>query len=159
MTLDPSHPQECDGVSLWGPTLGQRWTRKNKFRSALAGAVHGNLMGSPHSKLEVQMGNHHKSSMIGGFNGHQQAIFDYRRVCPSGKPLKGLMRTEPGHAGGSTLPLWAAAGRERWRRCRGWGKLLVSWCFLHAFLMVSPRFYQGFHSKSRWLLATLKVLH
>ena len=81
--------------------------------------------------------------MIGGFYSHQQAIFDYQRVCPSGKPFKGLMRTEPGHAGGSTLPLWAAAGRERWRRCRGWGKLLVSWCFLlfswfpHGFTKVS----------------------
>ena len=31
--------QECDGVSLCGPFLGQRWTRKNKFRAALAGQI------------------------------------------------------------------------------------------------------------------------
>ncbi|CAK9058004.1 unnamed protein product [Durusdinium trenchii] len=29
--------EECDGVSLWGPVLGQKWTRKNKWRSVLAG--------------------------------------------------------------------------------------------------------------------------
>lgn len=40
--------EECDGVSLWGPTLGQRWTRKNKFRSALAGPSPGMLVAPPY---------------------------------------------------------------------------------------------------------------
>ena len=55
-----------------------------------------------------------------------------------GKTFQPIMRTEPGHVGGSTLPLWAAAGCERWRWCRGWGGLgAVTWVW-KAWTMVKP---------------------
>lgn len=51
--------EECDGVSLCGPFLGQRWTRKNKFRAALAGPSSGMLVAPPYhcgQLLMVQCG-------------------------------------------------------------------------------------------------------